>query len=154
MEIKQPFKNIIVVLVVTTLLILIVVMAQNNDTKELAQDTQIMLAKNITISGKGEKKKEFYFKAGKDYGKSNTETLQAAIDKVSENGGGTIYLPKGTYYFAYVEKIGGVSHSTQKDNTPEYWLIECKDNVTIIGKGTILKPYGKVEERWYRHVFL
>lgn len=81
--------------------------------------------------------------------KNNTEYLQKAIDKVSESGGGTIYLPKGTYYFKY----GG------QDSFPEYWVIECKNNVTIIGQGTgtngtILKPYGEVEERWYRYVFL
>lgn len=174
MKIKQPFKNIISVLVVTTLLILIVIMAQNNNTKRLAQETQIISAQTTTYKiinfengteGKGQNylndiskninDNKFYLIKDSEEDKdreSNTEYLQEAINTASDSVKVIIYVPKGIYYFMW-------SGSTNQGNLKEHWVIQCKDNVTIIGKGTgengtILKPYGKVEERWYRHVFL
>ena len=63
----------------------------------------------------------------------NTEYLQELIDQVSAAGGGTVYLPDGTYYFA----PGGEGYDGAQ------YVIKCKNNVTIEGSGTILEPYGK-----------
>ncbi len=72
--------------------------------------------------------------------KKNTTNLQNAIDKVSENGGGIVYLPAGTFYFAQ----GGIAAHGNED-----YAIRCRNNVHLKGAGTnensasvtILKPY-------------
>lgn len=75
--------------------------------------------------------------------KKNTNSLQTAINQVSEKGGGTVHIPIGTFYFAGAKKnpISGT------DSKTEYFLIECKNNVLVEGEGsskTILKPYGSI----------
>ena len=75
--------------------------------------------------------------------KKNTNSLQTAINQVSEKGGGTVHIPTGTFYFAGAKKnpIAGT------DSKTEYFLIECKNNVLVEGEGsskTILKPYGSI----------
>lgn len=82
--------------------------------------------------------------------KNNSVVLQEAIDQVSNSGGGTVQLPAGTYYFAptkeYIEHL-----ETGTSQKKSYYVIECKNNVKLIGAGinendanscTILKPYG------------
>lgn len=75
--------------------------------------------------------------------KYNTKYLQELIDKASNEGGGVIKIPKGTYYFA--------SSGIQRENVSEC-VIKCRDNVTIEGEGTeegndtVLKPYAKSNE--------
>ena len=72
--------------------------------------------------------------------KNNTKNLQKAIDEMSESGGGTIYLPAGTFYFAQ----GGIAAHGGED-----YAIRCRNNVHLKGAGTnenssnvtILKPY-------------
>ncbi|MBR3613610.1 MAG: S-layer homology domain-containing protein [Clostridia bacterium] len=69
----------------------------------------------------------------------NTKYLQQYIDEISKCGGGTVKIPKGTYYFA--------SAGVQRESVSEC-VIKCKNNVTIEGAGTsgslstILKPYA------------
>lgn len=69
--------------------------------------------------------------------KKNTTNLQKAIDKVSASGGGTVYLPAGTFYFTHA--------GTANDR----FVIKLRSNVKIKGAGinenvansvTILKP--------------
>lgn len=71
----------------------------------------------------------------------NTKNLQDAIDKVSESGGGVVYLPTGTFYFSK----GGIAAHSNED-----YAIRCRNNVHLKGAGTnennsnnltILKPY-------------
>lgn len=70
---------------------------------------------------------------------NNTAYLQSLVDSVSEKGGGTVSIPKGTYYFS----VGGSTVSGG-----EFYIIKCKNNVRIEGSGnnettgTILKPMG------------
>lgn len=69
-----------------------------------------------------------------DIANSNTKRLQDLVDKVSLNGGGTIYFPVGTYCFG----IGG--YLSHKYHIP--YAVEMKSNVSIIGENmekTILK---------------
>jgi len=72
----------------------------------------------------------------------NTNKLQELVDIASENNGGTVKIPAGTYYFS----PGG----TNVRNV-EMYVIKCKDNVEIIGagmdeiNGTILKPVGNYD---------
>ena len=72
---------------------------------------------------------------------ANRTYLQELMDTVSNNGGGEIYLPAGTFYF---NSAGKAANGTANY---EYCLVP-RDNVKIIGKGerTILKPYGTVQE--------
>ncbi len=67
---------------------------------------------------------------------ANTALLQKAVDEASENGGGTLYIPAGTYYFS--------SQGSNKRGNEEYVCMP-KDNVTIIGAGdaTVLQPVGR-----------
>ena len=78
--------------------------------------------------------------------KKNTINFQKAIDMVSDNGGGIIKLPAGTYYFFQ----GGRASNSIK----ERYAIKPRNNVHIIGAGTnenntnqltILKPYFKCD---------
>lgn len=80
-------------------------------------------------------------KEGETAAAHNTKELQEAMNKVSEAGGGTIYLPSGTYYFG----PGGYNNTTDQED----FAIKCRNNVHLKGKGTdensssytILKPY-------------
>lgn len=77
-------------------------------------------------------------KQGRSAAASNTQTLQAAVNAASYSGGGTIYLPAGTYYFDW-------GHQDDAGNC----AIIMRDNVTIVGAGmdeTFLKPLGIYEE--------
>lgn len=73
---------------------------------------------------------------------NNTTYLQSLVDEVSDNGGGTIKIPAGTYYFSTDKK---------SPRNLEYYIIKCRNNVKIIGAGnkdgtgTILKPIGKLD---------
>ena len=84
--------------------------------------------------------------------KENTKYLQDLIDQTSYTGGGTIHIPAGTYYFTpNWDREDGAKYTWIGDGKDRaYFIIECKDNVTIEGtldengnKATILKPYGK-----------
>ena len=68
--------------------------------------------------------------------KKNTASLQSLVDETSANGGGTIYIPEGRYYFA--------SQGLNRRGNEEYVCMP-KDNVTIVGagEGTCLMPVGK-----------
>ena len=67
----------------------------------------------------------------------NSQSLQTLIDTTSANGGGTIYIPAGTYLFG--------SNGSQ---TIGNHCIKLKSNIRIVGDGatTILKPTGKTEK--------
>lgn len=67
---------------------------------------------------------------------ANTKELQACVDKANENGGGTVYIAEGTYYFA--------SQGSNRRGNEEYVCMP-KDNVAVVGSGreTILKPVGR-----------
>ena len=76
--------------------------------------------------------------------KNNTIKLQSTIDFLSENGGGTINLPAGIYYFAQ----GGSSSRNER------YAIRLRNNVKIVGAGTneantdkltVLKPYFRCD---------
>lgn len=79
-------------------------------------------------------------KIGESFAEYNTKELQSAINMVSESGGGTVYLPSGTYYFG----PGGHNLADNED-----FAIKCRNNVHLKGKGTdensldytVLKPY-------------
>ncbi len=70
--------------------------------------------------------------------KANTTELQSCVDRANANGGGTVYLPAGNFYFSY-----------QRLNDREYNEFVCmpKDNVTVIGEGrdTVLYPVGRTQ---------
>ena len=71
---------------------------------------------------------------------SNTKKLQQAIDKVSDAGGGIVYIPSGTFYF------GRGGYNSISDG--EDFVIRCRNNVYLKGAGTnensssytVLKP--------------
>ena len=79
-------------------------------------------------------------KTGEAAAAQNTIELQNAMNKVSDAGGGNIYLPSGTYYFG----PGGYNSTTDKED----FAIKCRNNVHLRGRGTdensanhtILKP--------------
>ena len=79
-------------------------------------------------------------KTGEAAAATNTVKLQDAMNKVSEAGGGTVYLPSGTYYFG----PGGYNSSSEKED----FAIKCRNNVHLKGQGTnenssnytVLKP--------------
>ena len=68
----------------------------------------------------------------------NTAELQRCVDDMHAIGGGTVYLPAGTFHF-----------STQGMNARQFEDYVCmpRDNVTVIGKGeqTVLKPVGETK---------
>lgn len=68
----------------------------------------------------------------------NTAELQRCVDEMHEAGGGTVYLPAGTFHF-----------SSQGMNVRQVEDYVCmpRDNVTVIGKGkqTVLKPVGETK---------
>ncbi len=67
---------------------------------------------------------------------ANTKELQACVDKANANGGGTVYIPKGTFYFA--------SQGPNRRGNEEFVCMP-KDNVCVVGAGreTVLKPVGR-----------
>ena len=68
-------------------------------------------------------------KSGEEGKNTNTDALNALIIKLRDLGGGTIFIPKGEYYF----------------NKPIVW----KSNVSLRGEGidvTVLKSFGGSEE--------
>lgn len=72
----------------------------------------------------------------------NTEAFQALIDMIHENGGGTIWIPNGTYYFK-----SDVSSWAMTSNIT--CLCEMKSGVSIHGEsmnGTILKVTGETPQ--------
>lgn len=71
--------------------------------------------------------------SSKKTGKENSIALQQLIDTVGLSGGGTIYIPAGTYPFA----------SNGKQTIGEH-CIKLKSNVRIVGDGvaTVLEPTG------------
>ncbi len=67
----------------------------------------------------------------------NARLLQEAVDLTSAAGGGTLRIPKGTFYF------GSTGYTVRADA-----VIIGRDNVTIEGAGmdqTVLKPYGEYQ---------
>lgn len=74
----------------------------------------------------------------------NTEYLQELIDEVSDNGGGTVHLPAGTFHFS----AGGNDRTFESYDNGGYYVIQCRNNVLIEGEGmdevtgTVLKPVG------------
>ncbi len=74
---------------------------------------------------------------------NNTIYLQKLIDDVSENGGGRITIPNGTYYFDAIRQ--GSGYKNRYGDSGEYYVIKCRDNVEICGdsqNGTVLCPIG------------
>lgn len=93
---------------------------------------------------------------GREEGANNTKYLQELINIVSDNGGGIIKIPAGTYYFTQAQK---------NSSGMGYHAIMAKNNVIIEGAGTdesdknkctILKPSLDVEitKGRNRYVFL
>lgn len=82
--------------------------------------------------------------------KQNSNNLQTVIDAVSNAGGGTVTLPLGTYYFYPTQKNFNEKDTilTSADiNYVNYYVIKCRDNVTVNGSmkddhtvGTVLCP--------------
>ena len=70
----------------------------------------------------------------------NTKKLQDAMNKVSDAGGGTVYLPSGIFYFGR----GGMNSTSDQED----FVIKCRNNVHLKGTGTdensssytVLKP--------------
>lgn len=124
-------KNIIKLsLLFSFLLVVILIFYPKNNTLALldvSSKNDIVLKKDVDLISNSKLEKDI---------RNNTKILQSAMDKVSALGGGTVYLPSGTYYF----KQGGTS------NRKEKFVIKCKDNVRLKGNGvkgssaTILKP--------------
>lgn len=144
----QKLLKVIVSLLVIIELVLISSAIANNKTKKLSQSNQIILAENkkIVLNETGG---AYFLKEGtnEEDMQNNTRNLQMAVNAVSENGGGTVILPSGTYYFKYSDTEKQILNGKNS----EHYVIKCKNNVTIIGQGkeginaTILKPYGDVE---------
>lgn len=124
-------KNIIKLsLLFSFLLVAILIFYPKNNTLALldvSSKNDVVLKKDVDLISNSKLEKDI---------RNNTKILQSAMDKVSALGGGTVYLPGGTYYF----KQGGTS------NRKEKFVIKCKDNVRLKGNGvkgssaTILKP--------------
>lgn len=80
----------------------------------------------------------------KDMADNNTKVLQEEYDKLSEQGGGTIVLPEGQFYFGAADFYG-------KSET----CIRVRNNVKLVGAGqdkTILLPVGMYSEgNQYEH---
>ena len=124
-------KNIIKLsLLFSFLLVVILIFYPKNNTLALLDvfsKNDVVLKKDVDLISNSKLEKDI---------RNNTKILQSAMDKVSALGGGTVYLPSGTYYF----KQGGTS------NRKEKFVIKCKDNVRLKGNGvkgssaTILKP--------------
>lgn len=79
----------------------------------------------------------FYGIKTSNNGAQNSKNLQSLIDSLSAIGGGTIFIPSGTYTFA----------STGSQTVGEH-CVKMKSNVSIVGNGasTVLKPSGVTEQ--------
>ena len=147
MKLQKLFKVILPLLVIIELVIISKIIA-NSKINKLSQSNQIILAENKKIVF-NETGGAYFLKAGtnEEDMQNNTKNLQMAVNAVSENGGGTVILPSGTYYFKYSD----TEQQILNGKSSEHYVIKCKNNVTIIGQGregqnaTILKPYGDVE---------
>lgn len=86
------------------------------------------------------------FYVATDYGisdenENNTSAMQALVDMVHENGGGVIYVPKGTYKFKRSEIVG-----TKVDNSfIEFATIWIKSNVSILGESMSNTVFKQVD---------
>ena len=79
--------------------------------------------------------------------RSNTISLQKAIDTASESGG-TVRLPQGRFYFYPVDEWD--EHPADRGNAA-HRIIECRSGVSLIGTGsgpggTVLLPYKTDDE--------
>ena len=103
------------------------------------------IAKGLGISV-GKDVNETYYNCTK-YGilpanSDNTEAMQNLINMIYENGGGTIWIPCGTYIFDSVASSWNMTGNITA-------LLEMKSNVSIIGEsinGTILKVTGNTPQ--------
>lgn len=113
---------------------------------------------NTLMAGAGEKKLKEYpltkfgkfipNKSDKETIQTNFETINGAIEKVGEKGGGTIILPEGTYY------IGPNLVPGEQDKNPIQAIRIAYDNITIQGAGrekTILKTNGTFVKDAFMH---
>lgn len=86
--------------------------------------------------------------------KANTNNLQAVIDAVADAGGGSVTIPIGTYYFypasRNFDKEGSILTS-EDVNYVDYYVIKCRDHVTVNGTlnadgtlGTVLSPIANL----------
>lgn len=124
-------KNIIKLCLLFSLFLIIILLLGYNEESlaslDVTGNNDITLKKDVDLISNSKSLKDI---------KNNTKVLQSAMDKVSLLGGGTVYLPSGTYYFSQ----GGTT------NRKEKFVIKCKDNVRLKGSGikgnssTILKP--------------
>lgn len=124
-------KNIIKLSLLFSFLLVVILMFYPKDNTlallDVSSKNDVVLKKDVDLISNSKLEKDI---------RNNTKILQSAMDKVSALGGGTVYLPSGTYYF----KQGGTS------NRKEKFVIKCKDNVRLKGNGvkgssaTILKP--------------
>ena len=109
-------KNIIKLsLLFSFLLVIILLFNERNDSLallEVSSKNDVVLKKDVDLISNSKNDKDI---------RNNTKVLQSAMNKVSALGGGTVYLPSGTYYF----KQGGTS------NRKEKFVIKCKDNVKL-----------------------
>ena len=97
--------------------------------------------------------------------KINSINLQRALDYVSENGGGTVQMPSGRFYFSYLGKpyhYDGTGDRTSIDNYVEnqeqWYAIRVRNNVTLTGSiyvggypATILATYHLDDEIFNKH---
>ena len=81
----------------------------------------------------------------------NTTYLQQLIDDVSNDGGGTVKIPAGIFYFS-----SNGDNLAEAGSSGSHYAIVCRDNVLVEGAGideTILKPYGSyihgLDMFWY-----
>lgn len=109
------------------------------------QESLETIAKGLGISS-GKNPDELYYKCT-DYGvvpgsADNTGKFQDLVDLVHEAGGGTIYIPCGTYVFD--------SELSSRDLTGNITtLVEMKSNVSLLGENlnnTVLKVTGKTKD--------
>ena len=86
--------------------------------------------------------------------RQNSLNLQQALDDVSNNGGGEVILPSGTFYFALTGVIfqtEKMSDGTTKDVGPihgnETYAVRLRNNVLLRGQGssTILRQYNVID---------
>ena len=86
-------KNIIKLsLLFSFLLVIILLFDERNDSLallEVSSKNDVVLKKDVDLISNSKNDKDI---------RNNTKVLQSAMDKVSAIGGGTVYLPTGTYY--------------------------------------------------------
>ncbi len=138
---KRVKKKAILLIILLTM---IVVFINNKKIVQILKiQSSVPQALNTTIA-------EELIKDAKDTNslEHNTTYLQQLIDETSKEGG-IIHIPAGTYYFSAGGNTYGLREETNNNN--EYYVVKCKDNVTIEGEGadeetgTIFKPMGDYE---------